>query len=176
MTPEKLSEDAARPARERIRRLALITPEKTHPLLEQISLSFYKPKDKMSMIRRRANASDWHCRVFRREIGLTPGDLLRACRLDMAIPVLRETTMTTRRIARLVGYRSTRPLEKQIRASWDCSPKQFRERLREVHPDHRAQTDELLSWYFWVRYRRGDIESSDWISTLRYIHGRFRPS
>ena len=114
-------------------------------------------------------------KLFQRELGVTPRDLIRECRLEIAMVVLRDTALTVKDVADLLGYGSQRPLERLFRKFCDFTPSQARRHLRRVRPEHRAKGLELLSWYFWVRYHRGEVEAQEFEDARSYHAERFGP-
>ncbi len=69
-------------------------------------------------------------RAFRRKFGMTPGQCLRARRLDRARELLTTTPWPVTEIARRVGYRSLGTFSRVFRETTGESPIAYRRRTR----------------------------------------------
>ena len=70
-------------------------------------------------------------RAFRREFGVTPGQHLRARRINRACELLTTTPMPVTEICRRVGYRSLGTFSRVFRVSTGESPLAYRRRTRQ---------------------------------------------
>ncbi len=69
-------------------------------------------------------------RAFRRQFGLTPGQHLRARRIDRARELLTTTPLPVTEICRRVGYRSLGTFSRVFRSTTGESPIAYRRRTR----------------------------------------------
>lgn len=140
-----------------------------------IGESFWDPVYTVRRMRDRAEANDWHIRLFHRELGLTPRDLVRECRLAMAAQLLRDTSLSAYKVARLVGYESERALRKLFQPLSGVPPSHARIYLRQVPPHQRPLFDQLFRWSFQAAFLRGELEARHFSAALAYFEGRFGP-
>lgn len=166
---------AARPTRRRLHEVSQRVPELIRPYLERLAERFLDPAYNMTRIRREAGATDWHGKIFRTELGFSPDELRRALRVEVAIWLMRETSLSLEKIARLVGYDSLRSLESLFKKTCQFAPSKGRPHLRQVREEYRTLGDELRGWYFWVRYHRGELTSDDFARAAAYLERRFDP-
>lgn len=162
---------AARPTLDKLAELAEATSDKVSALLVAIQAHYYDKDVKVYKLCRQAEATDWHMTLFRRELGLSPRALIRECRMETAMRLLRDTPLTIPRIAKLVGY-TDRSLQLLCEALRDMPPSDLRDWLRRVDRQLRDLVDGLFSWYFRVRYHRGEIESAELDHALSYLKDR----
>lgn len=172
----KLLHQAMWPTIWRIRELAKRAPEEIRLLLEKIAERFNDPAYRVHHILREAGATDWHGRIFRLELGISPGKLVLELRVETALWLLRESSLPVEAIARLVGYESLRGLELLFEKTCGFAPSEARPHLRRVASEHRSRGDELRSWYFWVRLHRDEIEADEYLGALAYLDDRFLPA
>lgn len=167
---------AAEPTRRRLRAVTGRVHVQIRPFLEKLSERFLDPTYTVDQIRREAGATDWHVRRFGKELGIPPGELRMALRVEVTTWLLRETSLSLEKISRLVGYDSLRALQWLFRRSCHFTPSQGRSYLRQVRPELRELGDELRGWYFWVRLHRGELEAEDFDRAAAYLLRRFGPS
>jgi AraC-like DNA-binding protein len=167
---------ATRPTLRRIRELCERVPEAIRPLLEKIAERFNDPTFSGFQILRAAGASDWHGKLFKKELGIAPWQLVLELRAEVTLWLLRETPLSVEDIALIVGYGSESSLRKLLRRTCGFSPAEGRSHLRQVVREYRDQGDELMSWYFWVRYHRGEVEVDEFRGALTYLERRFGPA
>jgi transcriptional regulator GlxA family with amidase domain len=75
-------------------------------------------------------------RVFRREIGMTPGDFILAARTDAARRLLEDTTWPLQRIASNCGFSDSHAMRRAFTKTIGVSPHDYRARFH-VAPAHR---------------------------------------
>jgi hypothetical protein len=175
-SPQGKPIDQARgPTLRRIHELAGRVSDKIRPLLLKIAERFHEPGPErlVHRIMREIGATDWHGKIFRLELGLTPNDLVLELRVEVALWLLRETSLPVEGIARLVGYRSQRSLQLLFKNACGFTPSKARAHLRLVAEELRPLGDELLSWYFWVRYHLDEIETEEYLRAVTYLDRRF---
>lgn len=167
---------ALRPTVRRLHGVAEGLPESFRRLIEKIAERFFLPGYLMFRIRREAGLTDWDATVFAREIGMGPWHLILLCRVEVALWLLRETSLTVAAIAPLVGYANEGGLRKLFQRMCGVTPAQARRYLRRVPREHRAFGDEALSWSLRVRFHRGEVDAAELGRVLSYLEGRFDPS
>lgn len=164
---------ALRPTLRRLGELAGSVSEEVRPLLEKAGEHICDPGCLIFQIQREAGATDWHVQMLKREVGLTLGELLRLCRLDVILWLLRSSRLSVSQIARLVGYVDARAMRKFVRGACGFTPAEARRPLCRVRPEFRALGEELVSWYFCVRFHRGEVGAEELRRAFAYLKGRF---
>jgi AraC-like DNA-binding protein len=144
-------------------------------LLEKIGERFHDPVCSEMQILREAGANRRHKKLFWKELGIQPWELVQELRTEVTLWLLRETDLSVEEIARLVGRGSEESLRELLRKTCGFSPEEGRTHLRQVVPEFRDQGDELLSWFFWVRYHRGEVKTEEYRSAVVYLERRFGP-
>jgi transcriptional regulator GlxA family with amidase domain len=167
---------AAEPTRRRLLAVTGRVHVQIRPFLEKLSERFLDPSYTVDQIRREAGATDWHVRLFGQELGIPPGELRGALRVEVTTCLLRETSLPLEKISRLVGYDSLRALQGLFRRSCQFTPSKGRTYLRQVRAEYRELGDEIRGWYFWVRLHRGELEAEDFDRAAAYLLRRFDPS
>jgi transcriptional regulator GlxA family with amidase domain len=71
-------------------------------------------------------------RVFKSEVGVSPGDHVEALRLEAACRLLETTTETVDQIARACGYGNTETLHRAFRRRMNTTPVEHRHHFRSV--------------------------------------------
>lgn len=171
----ELHRRALRPTVRRLRDLAERLTEEIRPLLEKIAERFFIPGYLMFQIRREAGSTEWHVKLFVRQVGMPPWHLVLLCRIEVALWLLRETSLTVAAIAPLVGYADENGLRKLFRNWCDLTPAQARRYLRKVDRQRRGAGDEALSWSLRVRFHRGEVDSAEMDAVQSYLRSRFSP-
>lgn len=159
--------------RQSIRRLTARVPDPVRALLEKIAVHFCDTACLVYLMRREVGATDWHLQLFKKELGIKPKAFVLACRLSLALWLLRESPLTVEAVARKVGFETEGALRKRFRLLCGISPSSARSYLRRVRDEHRALGDKLLGWSFWVRHHRGELEIEDFQAALTYLEDRF---
>ena len=97
---------------------------------ERIDRDYARPLT-VRALARTAERSPWHfIRAFREAYGLTPGQCLRARRLERARELLTTTPLPVTEVCQLVGYRGLGTFSRVFREATGCSPTEFRRRTR----------------------------------------------
>ncbi len=73
-------------------------------------------------------------RVFRREIGMTPGDFVTAARTDAARRLLEDTALPLQRIAANCGFSDVHAMRRAFARTIGVSPQQYRARFHSTDP------------------------------------------
>ena len=110
--------------------------------------------------------------LFKRELGITIWRLIRQCRKATASILLRDTSLGLDKIADLVGYKSADALRRCFKVLTGLTPSTMKACLRRISLEQRALADELLSWYFWVRYHRRELHEADIRAALAFLGDR----
>lgn len=163
---------AADPTLETLAELRTRTTWSVGALIEIISRHFCNADVQVYSIRREVDATDWHVKLFGRELGLTPQDLICECRLETASRLLRDTTLGIPVIAALVGYKTARSLGYLFDRLYGRPPSKLRNDLRRIKGEDRDRVEKLFSWHFRVRYHRGEVENDELRQALAYFEGR----
>ena len=164
---------AKQPTLDRITDLIPRTSRGVKALLKQIAADFSDSNCEVFEIRRDSGTTEWDSKVFKRELGMTPWDLVQECRAEFASVLLRDTRWTIGRIAGHVGYKSVSAFRRAYKTLTGLPPSHMRTCLRRIDSDYRALGDELLSWYFWVRYHRKELLAVDFRAALVFLRERF---
>ena len=175
MPEHPLLRRAAQPTRDRLEALAEHVPEEIHPLLRAIGAHFCDFEYSLTRIQREAGATEWHAKLLGRELGMTPSDLRRECRVEAASLLLRDTSLSIDEIACLVGYRGKRGLEKLFAALVGLTPSELRLRLCRLGRADQQLLEVLFSWSFRVREHRGELEAADFRDFQDFLGSRFDP-
>ena len=176
MSEHPLLQRAAQPTRDRLEKLAKNVPAEIRPLLNMLGVHFCDSKYTMTRIGREAEATEWHVKLFGRELGMTPSDLRRECRMETTSLLLRDTSLGIDEIACLVGYKGKRGLEKLFEALVGLTPSELRLRLCRLGREDQQLLEVLFSWYFRVRYYRGDLEDAEFRNFQLFLESRFDPT
>ena len=71
------------------------------------------------------------CRVFRRVLGMTPGQYLTRCRMGHSAQLLSRTALSVAQIARQAGYGTASYFTERFRREMGCTPQEYRRRHQE---------------------------------------------
>lgn len=170
-TGDNLLKCALQPTLARIQRLAEGVSETLRPFLLELAGHICSSRVSMTKIRRKVGASEYIVRLFRRELGLGPMEFLRECRLEISMWLLRESSLTVAEVAAFTGYGTQRALEKIYEQSCGLSPAQASKLFSQVPAELRLVTDELFSWYFWVKHHRGELGTPELLDAQAYLEG-----
>lgn len=69
------------------------------------------------------------CRLFKRELGLTPHDYLLSKRMNKASFILRQSNLSIKEVSYQCGYSEASYFAKAFRKEFGCSPLEFRNRV-----------------------------------------------
>jgi AraC-like DNA-binding protein len=97
---------------------------------ELIERDYARPLNMARIAKQTARSPFQFIRAFRREFGVTPGQHLRARRIDRARELLTTTPLPVTEICRRVGYRSLGTFSRVFRAATGESPLAYRRRTR----------------------------------------------
>lgn len=117
----------------RVRRLAAETPDPASRQIEQaaewLHKHFAQPISISELAERFGYSEGYFYRAFRRYTGQSPAAYLTQIRLQHAMQIMRHTTLTLDRIARVVGYRDPLYFSRLFRKLHGCAPSVWRSRL-----------------------------------------------
>lgn len=159
--------------REEIRDLARGLPKPVRLLLGEIAEHYCDRGYRVFRIQRQAEATDWHVKLLRKELGFTLRNCIRELRLAKILPLLRDTPLGVQQLAGQTGFGSKRSVRALFNSLCAFSPSEARTYLRRVRREQRPRCDELLSWRFWVRHHRGELGVDDLRAALAYLEDRF---
>ncbi len=160
---------AARPTLEKIDGLAKGASEAMKTLLAELRKNLFTRRYTVTKLRKAIGASRWITPVFRTTVGLTPWRFIRESRLLTAARLLRDTSISVERIGLLVGYESCSAFQRAFVRWCGLCPSEFRDHAQEVREEMRRLPDDVLSWSFWDRYRRGELTAGERRVLLRYL-------
>ncbi len=143
--------------------------ESLRPVLTSIRDRFCEPGYTITELKATARASNRLFRVFRFGVGLTPWQFVRECRMGAGMRLLRDTSIPVSQVAFLVGYGAFYPFQKLCVRWCGLSPDPLRTRLRSVKTLLRQLPEEVLSWHFLEKCRRGEISHEEMRQLIRHF-------
>lgn len=173
-TDEKLRR-AKQPTVERLHELAEGTSSHVKNLLKVIARRFCDADALAYKIRREAKATEWHTQLFKRELGITMGDLIQQCRKDTSSILMRDTSLSMEKVAQLVGFETYDGFRRCHKAQTGLTPLKMKEYLRKVPRAQQPLVDDFLSWYFWVRHYRDELTVAHCSAGLAFLRGHSDP-
>lgn len=121
--------------------LSLLWDEKetqSHPFLSAAKRTAYEAKDELishcsdsdlsieEMAKKYGYNPAYFSRLFRHEIGISPAGFLTKVRLEKAMTLLRDDTLTIRQISSACGYRNPFAFSREFKKANGVSPLEFR--------------------------------------------------
>ena len=94
--------------------------------------------------------------------------------METAMRLLRDTSLPAAEVASLVGYDALRPFEKLCHRWCGLSPGRFRKYLRRVKTPLSQLPEDVFTWHFWERCRRGELSTEEArlvIGYLKHLYG-----
>ena len=148
MSAKNLLRCAAEPTHQRVRQLIKKVPETVKDLLLLIRDHYCDSENRIFQLQREAGLSDWDLKLFHRELGITPGQLRLAMRLETAAVLFLDTSLSLKVIAELVGYESERGLRRLFDKWTGLAPSVVRRYLCRLAPEQRALVAGALQLVF----------------------------
>ncbi|MEU1212578.1 GlxA family transcriptional regulator [Streptomyces sp. NPDC005791] len=84
-------------------------------------------------------------RLFRREIGVSPGQYVESIRIEAARALLESGTDTVEEVAQRAGFGSSESLRRVFQQTMGVSPTVYRARFRTTTADHRAGPEQTFA-------------------------------
>jgi AraC-like DNA-binding protein len=111
-------------------RLATESPQGNSPCIDEaiqwMHRHFDQPLNVSDLAYRFGYSEGYFYRIFKKQTGQTPIAFLTNTRIQHAVQVMKNTTLTLDRIARLVGYDDPLYFSRVFRNIVGCSPRKFR--------------------------------------------------
>ena len=164
---EEIVTRAARPTVDAIK--ARTAAPTLRPVLAQIAGRFYEPGFTVAKLQRAVRATNRLFTAFRLGVGLTPWSFVQECRMETAVRLLRDTSIPVAQVAFLVGYEAFYPFQKLCLRWCGMNPALFRDHIRRVKPLLLELPEDVFSWHFLERCRRGELSAEEFRRLIRHI-------
>ena len=143
-------------------------------MLIEISKKFATPKYTVGKLKKKLGVNFAHLCRFRAAVGLTPGRLIRECRMETGLRLLRDSLLGVEEIAILIGYDSKRALQRLCHRWCGLTPSVLRRSLRRVKHELVQLPDDVFSWYFWEQYHYNVLGDDELRPVIEYLEQRCR--
>lgn len=165
---------AAQPTIEAIDRLIASCSRSLKPVLAEIRDHFYDPGYTAKDLQAAVGMSNWLYEKFRGEVGLTPWKFIQECRMELALRLLRDTSLYVKDVASFVGYEEFPPLERLCRRWCRLTPARLRDHLRDRRELLRTLPEDVFSYRYYRRAVSGDLDSAEARRMMRYLESKNR--
>ena len=165
-------EEAARPSRKILDQLSRGTSRTVKAMLSEIGKNFFRPRYSVGELKKKLRLNFRHVRRFRAATGVSPSRLIRECRMEAGMRLLRDSLLTVEEIAILIGYDSERSLERLCLRWCGLTPSRLRTQMRRFKTELVALPEDVFSWYFWELYRCHGLSDVELAPVIEYLERR----
>lgn len=165
----ELLDKAAQPSVTIIERLSEGTSRVVQAMLSEIRKNFYAPRYTVGKVKKKLGVNFRHIRLFRAATGLSPARLIRECRMETGMRLLRDTLLTIEEIAILIGYDSERSLERLCRRWCGVAPSDLRIQMRHIKKELLELPEDVFSWYYWEQYHCNALSDAELRPVIEYL-------
>lgn len=169
---EEVLRRAARPTIEEIDRMIASSSRGLEPVLAEIRDHFYDPGYTAKELQEAVGMSNWLYEKFRGEVGLTPWKFIQECRMELALRLLRDTSLYVKDIASFVGYEDFPPFNGLCRRWCRLTPAGLREHLRKVRDLLRTLPEDVFSYRYYRRTVSGELSPEEVRRMARYLESK----
>lgn len=140
------------------------------PVLAQIRQRFCEPELRVADLKKMLGLTDnWLMSTFRHEVGMTPWQFIRACRLEVALRLLRDTPLSVAEISYAVGYQSVRHFRRFVGNLCGMTASQYRTRAKRARPRTRRLPPGASGVFFWERFKRRELSEAEVRVVLEHL-------
>lgn len=160
---------AAQPTVESIDRRIASSSRSLKPVLAEIRDHFYDPGYTAKDLQKALGMSNWLYEKFRAELGLTPWKFIQECRMELALRLLRDTTLFVKDIGTFLGYEDFTNFRRLSLRWCRLTPAHMREQLRKVRELLRILPEDVFSYHYYLRAVSGELSREEVRQMVRYL-------
>lgn len=140
------------------------------PVLAEIRERFCEPELRVADLKKALGLTDnWLMSAFRQEVGMTPWQFIKACRLETALRLLRDTALSVADVSSLVGYQSLRHFRRLLVNGCGMTASQYRKHARRARPRTRRLPPGVSGVFFFERFRRRELSADEVRAVLMHL-------
>ena len=165
---------ATEPIRNDIDELIDRLPKSLEDVLIEIRDHFYDPGYTAQDLQEAVGKSNWLYTRFRQLVGLTPWKFIQECRMELALRLLRDTSLYVKDVSTYVGYEDFASFMRLSLKWCRLTPAQLRAQLRERKGALRALPENVFSYGYYQRAVSGQLSPEEARQLILYLESTRR--